>query len=142
MLVATLTRDVRSKDSIYRFVAEVHRSESPDAQVIDAGFYEKWVGSVHEGTHHELLLTEAPSFEETGSNVGNHVYTHQDTGQKFVCYTPQLKTLEDTAALYNWWCIGMVYSLENAHDFADVIGEHPDDFPEVMESQYGIKIVE
>lgn len=139
--IATFIRTVQSGDSVYRFEADVYRSESPEEQIIDAGFYEKWVGAVHDSTHHEFLIVDVPSFEETGSNLGNHVYTRADTGQKFVCWTHQIKTLDMAATIFDMWCVGMIYSLENQKDFRDVASPHPEKFLEFFSEGFGIRIV-
>jgi len=132
---------VQSPTRTYDFGAEVHAAERPEEQRIDADFYEKYEGRVHQGTHHELLLFQSPAWGRVDPEVAIHVYQRQDTGEKFVCYTRQVETLEGATGLFQWWCVGMVYSLENKADFRNVLEEHPEDFLEVMDRDYGIRLV-
>ena len=120
----------------------VHRSDSPEEQRIDPEFYIEFASHVHEGSHHEMQLVKSPAFGRVHPEIPIHVHKHPHKDEHYVCYTPQVKTLDHAREIFRMWCVGTIYSIEEAKDFAPMVGQHPDDFLQFMTSQYGISIVE
>lgn len=118
--VALFKCAVRTPTKTYEFEAEVHRSECPQVQVINPEFYIEYVGKTHEGVHHELLLTKSPAFGRVNPEVPIHVYKHPVTGKHFMCWIYQIERLETARDMFEWWCVGTVYTLEQNEDFANI----------------------
>jgi len=140
--VARVTLKVRTPRDAYDFGAEVHFSQNPKEQRIDPEFYEKYAGRVPEGAHHEFLLFQSPAWNRVDPEVAMHVYRRKDSGESFVCYIHPIETLEHAKEFFQWWCLGVIYSIEHKEDSAAMIERHPDDFLKVMERDYGTVIAE
>ena len=134
--------NVRTPRKIYEFGASLFRSESPEEQRIDAGFYQKWAEKIHQGVHHEMQLLTSPIWGRVDPEVPIHVYARPESGESFVCYTPQVPTAEGAKDIFRQWCVGTVYAIEHKTDFASLAGQHPDDFLEFMAREFKIEIVE
>ncbi len=131
--VAHLKCTVQTFVGSYDFATIVHCAETPGEQRISPEFYEKADG-VHESVHHELELVVWPCIP-----LNAQVHIHTEPTGKYLCYTPQVKTVEEAEDLFKVWCVGTAYTLEEHKDFASVAENHPDDFLEFMES-LGISI--
>jgi hypothetical protein len=142
--VGLLKCTVRTPLKEYWFNAEVYRSEKPEEQRIDPAFYVEYTPEhkPHEGVHHEMLLTASPAYGRVNPEVPIHVHTRPETGEHFVCWTPQVATLELAREIFRWWCVGTIYTIEQEADFAPLVGEHQDDFLEFVRHEFGISLVE
>jgi hypothetical protein len=140
--VGLLKCAVRTPATIYEFEAEVHRSEGPDEQLIEPGFYMEYAKALPDGAHHELLLTKSPAWGRVHRYVPIHIHKHPVTGQHFVCYIFRLATLEDATELFCQWCVLTAYSVYFDEDGAKIAHKHRDNFLEFMAARYGFRIVE
>ena len=101
--VALFDCTVRTPQKQYKFEVEVYRSSTPDEQKMAPAFYLEFVGAVHDGTHHEMMLVTSPVWGRVNPEVAIHVYTHPGSKERFVCYTGQVETLEHAKEFFQWW---------------------------------------
>ncbi len=139
--VALFECTVSTPKGTYAFAAEIHESHNQDSRLLPLSFYEMGEPpNIPEGTHHEMLLTESPVYGRAIPDVPIHVYKHPETDKHFVCWTMPVPTLVQAREVFDWWCLGTVYSLEHERDFALLLVDYADDMPEYLEQEYGIRL--
>ena len=138
--IALFKRIVRTPKRSYTFTVEVHETADRDSRLLPESFYSTGdPPTIPEGRHHEMELIEAPAYGRVNPEVAIHVYTLPGTEKHFVCWTMPLATVEAARELFDWWCLGTVYSLEHERDFAHLLDEHADDMPEFLKQKHGIE---
>lgn len=135
-LVARLTTQVFVKTNHpLVFDAEVYVSNTPADRMIEPDFYDTAII----GPHHEMMLVGSPVWGRVDPEVPIHIHQNPDTKRYFVCWVNQLATLKEARELFEWWCVGTVYSIQCHADFAPLIeGKEPADFLQKMKERYGI----
>lgn len=133
-----LTCLVQGKNNRYEFEVVATKCASPSEHSIPTTFYIKNHASVPEGNHWELPLTKSPVWGRVVPDVPVHIYADQESGNHYVCFTGNIETLETAEAVFRYWCLGTVYTIENHEDFASVTAPERVDFSDYLQDEFGI----
>ena len=102
---------VSSPQGEFVFSGDICRSEDADGRFLGEEFYKK-TGGILQGVHHEIKLVSIPE-----SPVPLHIESGKVLGEKFVCYPPQLPSVESAIEIFKVWCVGSTYSILHKKDF-------------------------
>ncbi len=88
--------------------------------------------------HQEIEIISDLSGLEYSSKL--HIHTSEINNKRFVCWTEDIKTIEDAKKVFRLWSIGSVYTLITGEDFAQVFyqAKTHDTFLLKMASEYKI----
>lgn len=133
---------VTTRENTYTFLLEVHRSETPSEQLIEAHFYENLVGHVHGNVHHEMKIVTSPVGQRLDLQHLIHIHRHEESGELFICNTCHVPELALAELICKVWCVGTIYTMLREEDFVPLADAHPQDFLEFMATKHGIQLIE
>jgi|ERR1035437_691855 hypothetical protein len=126
------------------YLALARRSMKPEDLFMDpVNFYEAFAKKIPLGEHYELEIIEPP--KDFFAKHVLHVHISAKNGRPFVCYPPQVPTLERAAEVFSFWCLGTALTVSRQIDLNTVFsGEcHGDEkkFLQVMREKYHVHLV-
>lgn len=122
------------------FTFDVHCSSNRAERLMEWRFYARGFGKQPTRVHHEM---EIVSPEVWKSEFCSKIHYHTSpVGRQFVCWTGQLSTMAEVAAVLKTWCLGTAFTMVTGKDFVpETQRKHP--FSERMKRLgFDVKFIE
>lgn len=122
------------------FTFDVHCSSNRAERLIERKFYARGGGTQPKRVHHEMEIV-CPTVWEQGHGPKIHYHT-SPVGRQFVCWTGQLSTMAEVAAVLKTWCVGTAFTMVTGKDFVPETQRKQPFFERMKRLGFEVKFIE
>jgi len=130
------------KNKKYNFIFSFYETDGPLYRKIEDEFYIKnsLLGKVFEGRHFEMQILKPDVSKLVNSNK-IHFHFSQKDGGTYICWTNQVKSLEEALKLAKFWSAGTTLTIEKDIDLLIIFQKELADINrtlETLEKEYDV----